>query len=101
MNPLLLLFVAEQCIKHVPKERKCGRVRVYTVQCELQTLYPAVFPSLRYASVRNAMSVLFPIHKNLRRRTRMFKIRATEAPGYLDSYRIRLRPLSTIARETR
>jgi hypothetical protein len=66
---------------------------------ELRASIPSLFNDVAYDELRATMRHLFPIHKNMRRRTRLFKIRVREPLRLLDSKRIRLRPLASIPRQ--
>jgi hypothetical protein len=96
MNPLLLLFIAEETLRHLPEGKKTTFVKAYQVQRGLKQGIPCLFSNLEYSRVRNAMKYLFPIYKNCRIRTHRFKIRAQDVYECLDKRRIRLKPYRDI-----
>lgn len=96
MKPLFMLFVAEACLRHLDREAISARVTVSAVKRLLERENPSLFGDTDYGSLRTAMRILFPIYKNRRRRTRVFKIRAKEAYKYAQMKRMRFRPLAHI-----
>ena len=95
-HSLLILHVAEECLSLLGDSVQVTYVRVSEIHTRLQERMPAIVRGSDYSRIRIAMRFLFPIHKNLRRRTKRFKLRVAEAETALDRCRLRLRPLSHI-----
>jgi hypothetical protein len=96
MTGLGLLFVAEAALLRIEPGHRAGRVRVAEIRSDLVASYPSLFTDCEYAEVSRALRLLFPIHKNGRRRQRVLKVRPHEAYRVLGSRRIRLRPFADI-----
>jgi hypothetical protein len=96
MNDILLLFVAEHSIGLLGRDKNVGRLKAVHIWSAMRESNPLVFGAMHLDSVRNALKQLYPVHKNGRRRTKLFKIRKDVAYKSLCFRNIRLRPLEHI-----
>jgi hypothetical protein len=93
---LIDLDLLEACVLGIPDGKSSGRVRPVEVVSSLKRSNPG-FYDMTTNEVSRAIKRLFPIHKNPRCRTKVFKVATKSIDRYLDHHKMCLRPRSEAA----
>lgn len=96
MKTNLLLDVAELSLGHLPDNSSVTFINIEELYERFSRGESLCKSKASFEEFRIAIKTVFPIYKNKRRKTKVFKISSTSAYRYFDSKSIKLRPLTHI-----
>ncbi|CAO5676555.1 MAG: hypothetical protein HEEMFOPI_02019 [Holosporales bacterium] len=101
MRPrLLYLEVAQSALSLIPENKKTRKVHFYKVYQNMTNRNPALFSRVTPNEVRDALRIVFPLHKNCRQKQKTMKIDVDTAYEQLNDLSLNLLPRKHIFRES-
>ncbi len=98
MNSNILLDVAELALKHVKEGSTVDYVDINELYQEFENGKTLCKSAASFKEFRLALETIFPIYKNKRKHTQLFKISTRTAYSECDKLLLILRPLAHIMR---
>ena len=98
MNSTLLLDVAELALTHITNDSSVAFVEANKIYEEFISGETLCKSNASFEEFRSALKIMFPIYKNKKKHTHLFKISSHTAYAVCEERVLKLRPLSHINR---
>lgn len=96
VNSTLLLDITELALTHITSDSSVTFVDVHEIYAEFISGDTLCKSRASFVEVRTALKTMFPIYKNKRKNTQIFKISSNATYAVCEARMLKLRPLSHI-----